>query len=111
MNKLHNFRIKKEYITDVPNEKVITLYIPETGQTITGNSYGTIDHPEFAKLRDKLEKQGYIKTERLYWNGDTVTHPFTLNDMRFDVNETFPCASALCIKFSAQNKIKKRKTL
>lgn len=53
------------------------------------------DHDEFTKLRDELEKQGYIKTQRNWWNGDTVLKPFYLNEWLFKKNHKFPCAAAL----------------
>ncbi len=92
------FRIKKEYITSVGNTKDISLYIPSTGETIRGTSYGTIDHPNFTKLRDKLEQEGYIQTERTWWNGDRVLKPFILNNMLFKKGDQFPCATALSVK-------------
>ena len=107
MKALHNFRLDMAYITSVADEKYITAYVPSTGETISGNSYSTIDHPEFTELRDRLEKDGYIQTERSWWNGDKVTHPFTLNGMKFKTGEQFPCACALAVKFSVWKKHKK----
>jgi thiamine monophosphate kinase len=56
---------------------------------------GTADHPEFAKLRDALEEQGYITCWRNCWNGDKVLKPFILNGKTFKERETFPCGSAM----------------
>ena len=53
------------------------------------------DHDEFTKLRDQLEEQGYIRTVRNSWNGDTVLKQFYLNGWRFKKNHRFPCAAAL----------------
>lgn len=53
------------------------------------------DHPEFARLRNSLEQQGYIKTQRNSWNGDHVTKTFTFNGARFKKGEQFPCACAM----------------
>jgi hypothetical protein len=53
------------------------------------------DHDEFTKLRNQLEEQGYIKTERGWWNGDRVLKPFYLNGWRFKKNHKFPCAASL----------------
>ena len=53
------------------------------------------DHPAFTELRDRLEHEGYIKTERSWHNGDRVLKPFYLNNMYFDVGEQFSCAPAL----------------
>ena len=43
------------------------------------SSQSSEDHPEFAKLRDSLEQQGFIKTQRNCWNGDDVIKTFTFN--------------------------------
>jgi hypothetical protein len=58
-------------------------------------SIGSKDHPEFVKLRDQLEKQGYIITERGWWNGDRVLKKFTLNGVKFRKHAQFPCAAAM----------------
>lgn len=69
------------------------------------------DHPEFAKLRDRLEHLGYIKTERTWWNGDRVLKPFALNGARFRKGDRFLCAAAIRwdieIKLEVQTKRKK----
>jgi hypothetical protein len=62
------------------------------------------DHDEFTKLRDQLEEQGYIKTVRNSWNGDTVLKPFYLNGWRFKKNHRFPCAAALKNSISCARK-------
>ena len=54
-----------------------------------------VDHPEFTKLRDQLEDEGYIKTERNWWNGDRVLKPFTLNGVLFDKDCTFYSSAAM----------------
>jgi hypothetical protein len=53
------------------------------------------DHDEFTRLRDLLEEQGYIRTVRNCWNGDTIIKEFYLNGWRFKKNHRFPCAAAL----------------
>lgn len=53
------------------------------------------DHDEFTKLRDQLESEGYIKTQRRWWNGDRVLKSFKLNEWTFRKTHKFPCASAL----------------
>lgn len=53
------------------------------------------DHPEFTKFRNELERLGYIKIERGWWNGDCVLKPFTLNGLRFKKNEKFCCGGAM----------------
>ena len=55
----------------------------------------TKDHPEFAKLRNQLEDEGYIKTTRNCWNADTVLKPFTLNGVIFKKYNQFCCAAAM----------------
>lgn len=64
------------------------------------------DHPAFTQLRERLGKEGYIKIEYSWWNGDRVTKPFYLNNMYFDIGEKFSCASALGVTYD----IAKRKT-
>lgn len=98
-----SFRIKSEYVTDVPLTRDIVLELAD-GSSITGTSYGTIDHPEFTKLRNKLEKLGYIQTERGWWNGDRVLNPFIINGMKLDKGDKFCCASALSIQLSVRKK-------
>ena len=55
----------------------------------------TIDHPKFTELREQLAKDGFIKIESRWWNGDEVTKPFILNNKKFKVGDTFPCAAAI----------------
>jgi len=59
------------------------------------SSLRTVDHPEFARLRDSLEQRGFIRTQRNSWNGDYVTKTFTFNGARFKKGERFPCACAM----------------
>jgi hypothetical protein len=98
------FRLKKEYITDVADNKEVSVYIPSTGKTLQGTSYGTIDHPKFTDLRNKLEDEGYIQVERSWWNGDRVLKPFYLNGIGFNKGETFPCAAAMNVKMKVAKK-------
>ncbi|MFY0656278.1 MAG: hypothetical protein JXR12_05955 [Neptunomonas phycophila] len=63
-----------------------------------GEKYGTLshsDHPAFAHLRDHLENNGYIATERSWSNGDTVLKSFYLNNYLFMPGEQFSCATAM----------------
>lgn len=53
------------------------------------------DSPEFKSLRNQLEAEGYIKCERMWWNGDRVLKPFLLNGVLFDTDETFCCGAAM----------------
>jgi len=66
-------------------------------------SISTKDHPAFTELRDRLEQEGFIKTER-WSNGDRVLKPFYLNNMFFDVGEQFSCAPALGGTYNARMK-------
>jgi hypothetical protein len=93
------FKLKPEYFTDVPETKQVKITFAN-GKTLISDSYGTIDHPEFTRLRNKLERLGYIEIERSWCNGDRALKPFTLNGLTFNSNDQFPCASALGIKMS-----------
>lgn len=110
------FEINEEYLTDViVHEKLNFLSNPDNPtpedliKILKGYGYGTstrcIDHPEFAKLRNKLEELGYIQIELGWWNGDNVLKPFYINGARFKKNEQFPCGAA--IKFTIKSKVKK----
>jgi hypothetical protein len=67
-------------------------------------SIGNDDHPEFKKLRNQLEAEGYIKCERSWWNGDRVLKPFTLNGVDFNVDGNFPCGAAMKIHLEIERK-------
>lgn len=101
-----NFTIDEEYICDVivrtehdfikdrnnPTYDDVIKVLKGYQKSVTISNK---DHDEFTKLRNELEKQGYIKTVRNYWNGDTVLKPFYLNEWLFKKNHRFPCAAAL----------------
>lgn len=97
----NSFRIKKEYLTNVPTNRRVRLQMSD-GTTMEGNAIGSIDHPKFTELRDKLEKLGFIKTERSFWNGDRVLKSFKLNGMPFKPGERFFCACAMGIKLKCK---------
>lgn len=81
--------IEKEKLTSVP-------------MGFSWNRSGSIysqDHPAFTSLRNRLEKEGYIKTERSWLNGDRVTKPFYLNNMYFEIGERFSSAPALGVTY------------
>jgi hypothetical protein len=80
----------KETLT--PDELAEALVYENTSYTIS-----TIDHPEFTKLRESLERDRYIYVQRGWWNGDEVLKPFILNGFKFKRGNRFPCASALGI--------------
>jgi hypothetical protein len=98
-------RIKKEYLTSVVDVKPITIEWGD-GRTINGTAQGSIDHPKFTELRQKLGRDGYIEIQPNWWNGDTTLKKFTLNGMAFNVGDQFPCASAMGTRLSVRNKNK-----
>jgi hypothetical protein len=63
------------------------------------------DHPEFAKLRNQLEKEGFIHTQRTWSNGDSVLKPFYLNGAKFKLHDKFPCAAAM--KYEVDHKLQR----
>lgn len=78
----------KEYLTD---DELIKL---SKGYNISSSIHSE-DHPEFAKLRNQLGEEGYIKIERGWSNGDRVLKPFVLNGKNFAIGQQFSCAPAL----------------
>lgn len=60
------------------------------------------DNPEFTELRELLGAQGFIRIERLWWNGDEVQKEFTLNGHLFRQGDQFPSASPM--KYILANK-------
>jgi len=58
-------------------------------------STGNKDHDEFTKLREELDRLGYIKIERGWWNGDRVLKSFKLNEWTFRKGYKFPSAAAM----------------
>jgi hypothetical protein len=67
------------------------------------------DHPEFKKLRNQLEAEGFIKTERSWWNGDYVLKEFTVNGAIFKKDEKFYSGAA--IKWTVDRKLKDQKEM
>ena len=106
---MKSFKIHEKYLTSITVESPIVFY-SENGDPVEGNSVGLDDHPKFIELREKLEKEKYIRVERSYWNGDTVIRPFTVNGIKFGVGEKFPCASALSVILSCKHEDKKQKS-
>jgi hypothetical protein len=94
-NQLKQFRLKNEYFTSVDDNKYMELRDLFKRIIFKGKSFGTKDHPEFTKLRNRLCKLGYISIEHSWINGDKVLTPFKLNKLDFKKGEQFPCASAL----------------
>jgi hypothetical protein len=89
--------IRKQYfVKQEPGESTEAFLIrklknPEPIMTSTSSE----DHPEFTKLRDKLEELKFITTQRNSWNGDRVIKPFYLNDVKFKKGDKFCCAAAI----------------
>jgi len=83
--------LPEEYFTDI---HVGYEYIPSTSCTKCSTTQ-TVDHPGFANLRNALESDKYITTERNWSNGDTVSKRFRLNSKWFEVGDKFPCAVAM----------------
>jgi hypothetical protein len=73
----------------------------------SNNSYSvsSVDHPEFAKLREELGTAGYIEIQRGWWNGDMVLKPFSINGAKFKKNEPFHSGAA--IRYTITSKLKK----
>jgi hypothetical protein len=104
---MREFTILEEYLTDVP--KYLVRYKHDTTKELTneqlvdilvnGNVSSTTIwhecHPKFTELREQLEQEGYIKTERSWLNGDRVLKSFKLNEKMFKKSQQFPCAAAL----------------
>lgn len=76
---------------DLTAEELLKAIAGQGIYTTTSNR----DHPDFAALRNLLEEQGYISTQRGFWNGDRVLKPFLLNGVEFKQNGKFPCAAAM----------------
>ena len=101
-----DFYIDEAYLTDVVVRTEYPRYDDRTELTaeelisvikhpVPAVSIGTMDHPEFACLREQLEQHGYIQVQRSWWNGDRVLKPFQLNDVKFKKGDQFPCAAAM----------------
>ena len=80
--------IKQE---DLTHEQLIKILKGEDRCSSTSST----DHPEFAKLREQLGSEGFIKIERAWWNDDQVTKTFTLNGKKFKIGEKFVCGAAM----------------
>ena len=112
---LQQFFIDEQYICDVvfkteydfikdrnnPTPKDLITIIKGYDRA---EAFGNKDHDEFTKLRQYLEDQGYIKTERGWWNGDRVLKPFMLNEWEFLEGSKFPCAAALRVSIDCARK-------
>jgi hypothetical protein len=95
---LPKFKLRKKYFTDVIITEPITITWPDGKQTNV-TVRGTIDHPKFTELREKLGANGLIEIERGWWNGDRVLKPFYLNKHKFSVGDKFLSAIAMAVMF------------
>ena len=107
------FKLKREHITSVSHTEHIVLEVPPEARALfkifnhklEGYAHSSlIDHPEFTKMRNRLEKQGYIQIEHGWINGDRALKPFSLNGFKFKKHDKFPCASAMDIWLSVIEK-------
>jgi hypothetical protein len=98
---MKNFTIDPVFLTSVTIYTDHTLHLPGQERMILklkGHGYSSIrseDHPEFAKLREQLGKDGWISIQRGWWNGDSVIKPFTLNGKKFKKGAQFPSSAAI----------------
>ena len=103
---LREFFIDEKYVTDVyvrversllespenPTHEDLIKILKGQDKMISMSSK---DHPEFTKLRDELERLGYIITQRSWWNGDRVIKGFKLNGYPLKKGERFYSAAAM----------------
>jgi len=68
------------------------------------------DSPEFKSLRNQLEAESYITCERGWWNGDRVLKPFTLNGVKFEVDDKFCCGGAMRIHLEWEREYENKRT-
>ena len=111
---LKNFEIDERYIcgqsvheyvdclsnreNPTPDDLILIL----KGEDQRRVSISSRDHPQFAELRNSLEAQGYIQTQRLSWNGDRVVKSFKLNGRLFKKGQSFLSGAAQCRLHPAQ---------
>ena len=114
-----DFYIDKVYLTDVVVRTEYPCYNNRTDLTAEelilvikhpspSVSIGTKDHPEFNRLREQLERDGYIQVQRGWWNGDRVLKPFSLNGVKFKKHDQFSCAAAMKHHLEFQRKYLKQ---
>lgn len=87
-------RTEYSYVKDRDNPTHDELIVILKGYD-RGYSVSNKDHDEFTKLRNQLEEQGYIQTQRSWWNGDRVLKGFKLNEWSFRKGHKFPSAAAM----------------
>ena len=103
---LKQFTIDESYITDVtvrtehdfivdrknPTHEDLIKILKGWDKSI---SISSKDHDEFTKLREQLEREGFIKIERSWWNGDRVLKSFKLNEFTLRKGHKFLSAGAM----------------
>jgi hypothetical protein len=118
---MKQFVIDEQYITDVsvriehdfikdrtnPTHEDLIKILKGYDKAV---SVSNKDHDEFTKLRDQLEQEGYIETQRGWWNGDRVLKSFKLNEWIFRKDHKFCCAAAMKGSIEYARKYK-RKTI
>lgn len=101
------FYIDPVYLTSVPNrtehklaknfhesEADFIIRKLKTDTDMNCTMYFT-EHPVFDKLKEELNKLGFISVSPHCRNGDKVLVPFQLNNKIFNKYDTFYCASAM----------------
>jgi len=112
---MKNFEIDNQFLTNITIHKEWSMYAGRESVTeeelikiLKGldrcSTTRTEDHPEFKKLRDHLEDEGYIETRRNCWNGDSVKKSFTLNGCKFNTGEVFPSSAAMSMHLKLKKK-------
>lgn len=110
-----NFTIDPSYLCSVTVREEYNIHAgkksltdDELVEVLKGNgkwtSVSNKDHDEFTELRNRLERDGFIKTQRGWWNGDRVLKEFSLNGAIFHPDDKFMCGAA--IKHDVDWKIK-----
>jgi hypothetical protein len=110
------FTLDEQFMCDVPYKRVFNQKPIESNkdlldaikQTDVMVVRGYDPHPEFERFRCQLEKDGYIKIERGWHNGDRVLRPFRLNGKLFKKHEQFPCAPAMGIHLKVWRKYRNK---
>jgi len=102
---MKKFRLASKYLCDTQITQTITFRLPDN-ELQSGTMTGPQENSQFTALRDRLEHEDYIVTDRNLWNGDRVLKPFQFNGLSFNRGETFPCASALKIRLSVAKQLK-----
>lgn len=103
---MKEFFIDENFITDVTVRTEIDFIKDRSNPTPEdlfnilkgydkGVSISNKDHDEFTKLRNQLEEEGYIETERRWWNGDRILKSFKLNGFILRKGHKFFCAAAM----------------